>query len=414
MYLFPIFKNHSPIPMLKPFDFHCQLRDHFKKQEKTWKWFSEVKVKNEQTEEFKEELLKNTYRLDPGSEANIYKLLDNAKEKLGIIIPVTIYQSQYSQDSNAGIIFIQNEAHLVLSGPVIKSLNEEELLALIAHELSHVLLYTLENGEFEVTSRIINAIGNDYRSEDAFNETSRLFSLFTELFCDIGAFNVCGTPDIVISTLVKINTGLDKISPENYIKQADEILAKLEKGSLGESHPESFIRAKSIDLYSKSGVNAYKEISEIILGKPNLFNLNIFSKNTVFDITRELIQLIMKPKWMQSELNKAHYQQYFKDFKTDGTIMLTPELKTKINNGNNSMKDYYSYVMIDFALCDSEISEPASGHMLDLAEQMDIQESLTRIFKKELGLSDKKFNEFAKNASASLNNILESEQEKTY
>lgn len=400
--------------MPKPFDFHYRLRDHFKQQEKTWKWFSEVQVKNEQTEQLREELLKDTYRFDPLAEANIYKLLEEAKQKLGIIIPVTMYQSQSSQSTNAGILFIKNEAHLVLSGPIIKSLTEKELLALIAHELSHVLLYTIDNGDFEITSRIITAIGNDYRSEDAFNETSRLFSLFTELYCDIGAYKVCGDAEAVISTLVKIETGLDKISAESYIKQADEILCKRDKGSSGESHPESFMRAKAIDLYSKKAEASYEEISEMILGKLNLFNLNIFSRNEVHDLTRELIHLLMKPKWMQSELNKAHYQQYFKDFKTDSQVMLTPEFKSKIQNVSNSLKDYFAYVMLDFALCDPDISEPASGFMLDLAEQMEIHEFLGKAFKKELILSDKKFNEFAKKAATALNGILESEQEKTY
>jgi len=169
-----------------------------------------------------------------------------------------------------------------------------------------------------------------------------------------------------------------------------------------------------MDLYAQKEDAAYAEISEIILGKLNLFNLNIFSKDEIHALTRELIQLIMKPKWMQSELNKAHYQQYFKDFKTDSAAMLTPEFKAKINRGTASMKDYYSYVMLDFALCDTEITEPASGLMLDLAEQMELQESVAKVFKKELSLSDKKFNEFAKGAAAALNGILESEQEKTY
>ncbi len=400
--------------MIKPFEFHYKLRDYFKKQEKTWKWFAEVNVKNEQTEQFKHELLKNTYRLDQTTEKDIYELLENAKKKLGIIIPVTIYQSQYAQETNAGIIFIQNEAHMVLSGPIIKSLTQQELLALISHELSHVLLYTIEDGDFEITSRIINAIGNDYRSEEAYAETARLFSLFTELYCDIGAYHVCGNSETIISTLVKVETGLDKISAENYIKQADEILVKMQKGSVGESHPESFLRAKSIDLYAKQGREAFSGISEIILGKQNLFNLNIFSREDVYTTTRELIQLIMKPKWMQSEHNKVHYQQYFKDFKTDSAIMLTPKLKTKLNGGSNSMKDYYSYIMLDFALADPDISEVASGHVLDLAEQIEIKESLVKAFKKEMNLSDKKFNEYAKGAASALNSILESDQEKTY
>jgi hypothetical protein len=44
--------------MIKPFSFHSDLRDYFKKQGKTWSWFSEEKVKAEQQEAFKTDLLK--------------------------------------------------------------------------------------------------------------------------------------------------------------------------------------------------------------------------------------------------------------------------------------------------------------------------------------------------------------------
>ena len=35
---------------LVPFPFHTELRDHFKKRERTWKWFGEQKVKDEQAQ----------------------------------------------------------------------------------------------------------------------------------------------------------------------------------------------------------------------------------------------------------------------------------------------------------------------------------------------------------------------------
>src|SRR3954468_22672653 len=126
--------------MIKPFPFHSDLRDYFKKQDKTWSWFSEEKVKAEQQEAFKTDLLKNSYRIDPNTEPKVYEILNKAKDKLGIIIPITIYQSQ-SMDNNAGVVFFENEAHIILSGTILKLLNDDELLVLFGHELSHILLF---------------------------------------------------------------------------------------------------------------------------------------------------------------------------------------------------------------------------------------------------------------------------------
>lgn len=399
---------------MKPFDYQYQLRDHFKKQEKTWNWFSGSRTKAEQTEQFKTELLKNSYRLDPRAEPAVYTYVRQAKELLGIGLPVTVYQSQHSGDNNAGIILMDGEAHLVLSGTILSLLDEKEMLALVAHELSHVLLYTMENGDFETTSRIIYAIANDYRSDDSYLETARLFSLFTELFCDLGSLRVCGDAHVVISTLVKIQTGLGKISPESYLNQSEEILAKEAAGSGADSHPESYIRAKSVALFAEKGNEAYAPVSEMIFGHPGLFTLNVFSKVTVQENTKRLVQLLLKPKWMQSEFHKAHYRLYFKDFQIDSGAVLTPELKAQVNQANASLKEYYAYVLLDFALCDPDLGEPASGLVLDLAEQLGIQEFVAKAFKKEMELSEKKFDEFAKNAASALNRILESERENIY
>lgn len=399
---------------MKPFDFHYRLRDHFKAQEKTWNWFSAAALKAEQTDRFRTELLKNTYRLNPQADAGVYAHVDKTKEVLGISLPVTVYQSQNTGENNAGIILMDGEVHLVLSGPVTALLNEQEMLALIAHELTHVLLYNLENGDFEITSRIIYAIANDYRSDESYQETARLYSLFTELFCDLGSLRVCGDGHAVVATLVKIQTGLSKVSSESYLKQSDEILDKAQAGSEGESHPESYIRAKSIALFLEKGEEAYPAIEALIFGQPGLFSLNLFSQKKVQQTTRRLLQLLLKPKWMQSAFNKAHAQLYFPDFQTDAEAVLTAELKEQVQQANTSLKDYYAYVMLDFALCDSELSEPASGLVLDLGEQVGLAESLGKAFKKEMELSDKRFDELAKNAALSLNRIQESERENPY
>nr|MBK9649814.1 M48 family metalloprotease [Bacteroidota bacterium] len=400
--------------MIKPFHFQYQLCNYFKAQKKTWQWFSETKNQTEQTKHFRTELLKNTYRLEQNSDKAIYDLVDIAKQKLGIVIPVSVYQSQNSNQNNAGIIFFENEGHLILSGPIIKLLNNDELLALISHELAHILLFTIDDGDFEITNRIINSIASDYRSANAYAETARLYSLFTELFCDFNSYQVVQNSATIISTLIKIETGLDNVSPENYLKQADEIMAATEIGSTADTHPESFLRAKAISLFAADANNANMVIPELIMGKQNLYTLNIFSQSEIQATTMQILQLVLKPKWMQTEMNKNLYRQYFTDYKSDSNAIVNKELQNKIGGVSNSMKDYFAYVLLDFALCDGDISEPASAFVLDLAENLQLKKSLTKAMQKELKLSDKKLDAYCKSATTTLNKILESSHENIY
>jgi predicted DNA-binding WGR domain protein len=102
-------------------------------------------------------------------------------------------------------------------------LSEEELLAVLAHELTHVQLYTQLNGEVEVADRIITAMANNGGSTSAHYETARLFKLYTEIFCDRGAYAVTGNYAPIISSLVKIATGLQTVNADSYIKQAADV-----------------------------------------------------------------------------------------------------------------------------------------------------------------------------------------------
>jgi hypothetical protein len=400
--------------LLKPFPFHEKLKEYFKIQDKTWKWFADEKTISSQNEAFKTDILKNSYRITKEEEPKIYELLEQAKDKLGVIVPVTIYQSQYVEMNNASIVIFESEAHLVLSGAILKILNEEELLALLAHELSHVLLYTFDNGNYEIANRIINAIANDGSSELYYNETARMYQLYTELFCDLGAYKVCGNINPVICTLVKVNTGLEKVSAESYLQQASEILERIESGSEGTTHPELYIRAKSLELFTQNETEFYTKIEELVRGKMDLYQLNIFSKQELYSTTKDLIDIVLKPKWTQSEHCIVLYKQYFTAYNRNQEVLIDESFKAKINLSKANTKDYFSYVMLDFAMCDNDLKEPFIGLVLDLAEQIGLQDNLKAIFKKELRLTDKAFKEMSQKTASTLNEILESEQEKTY
>jgi hypothetical protein len=299
-------------------------------------------------------------------------------------------------DNNAGVVFFENEAHIILSGTILKLLNDDELLVLFGHELAHILLFSVENGDFEITNRIINTIATDGNSELFYYETARLYQLYTELFCDLGALKVSGSLDTTIQTLVKLNTGLEKVSAESYLKQANEILERIKEGSEGETHPENFIRAKSLQIFETDEANFYTKVAEIISGKTDLHQLNLFSKKAVFDITKDLISIFLKPNWTRSDYSTALYKQYFSNLDLNSKAFIDDDFKLKIDNSKKNLKDYYTYIMLDFALCDPDLKEGFIGHILDISEQLGLEENLKVILKKELNLTEKIINHSVK------------------
>lgn len=402
--------------MLTLLPYHQKVKDHFRQQPKTWDYFAQSKNKEEQLAQFKTELLKNTYKFDPATENFIYDKVTIAKEKLGLEkLAVTVYQAQYTDELNASIVYMSNEAHIVFSGPVTKLLVEEELLAVLAHELTHIKLYSMLDGELEVADRIITAIANNYNSEASYFETARLFRLYTEIFCDRGAYSVLENISPVITSLVKVSTGLEKVNAESYLKQADEIfLAEADLKTVGISHPENFIRAKAIQLWHEKKDTSEEEIIKMIEGISDLDKLDIFRQKELSNLTREFLQLFLKPKWFQSTMVIGQAKQYFADFAWDENALLKEKMTDFISKAHQSVKDYLGYILLDFALVDSTLEEIPSGWAFQFAEDLQLKEVYDAIIKKEMKFSDKKLQQHKEKMLAAYSEVKENEGEQIY
>lgn len=402
--------------MLTPLPYHRQVRDYFRQQTKTWDYFALAKNKEEQLNEFKTELLKNTYKFDPVADHAIYSKIDLAKNKLGLTeLPVTVYQAQYTEELNAAIVYINREAHIVFSGPVISLLTEEELLAVLAHELTHIKLYSLLDGELEIADRIITAIANNHSSEAAYYETARLFRLYTEIFCDRGALLVTGNHEPVITSLVKMSTGLRQVQAETYLRQADEIFAADAKTrSAGVSHPENFIRAKALQLWQSQVADVEKAISDMVEHIIELDRLDIFQQQEMAALTRRFLQLFLKPKWIQTTLVISLARQYFADFSRDEAAVLDAPFIEKLNGFHSSIKDYLAYVLFDFVMADPSLEQIPAGWAFQFAEDAQLKEQLDAIVKKEGKLSDKKLQQHKQQSLTAYYAVKENEGEQIY
>lgn len=402
--------------MSEPIAYHVKVRDYFRKQTKTWDFFAAAQNREVQLEKYKTDLLKNTYKFDPENDARIYDRVTLAKEKLGLQqLAVTVYQAQYTDELNASIVMLGHEAHIVFSGRITQLLSDDELLAVIAHELSHIRLFALLGGDLEITDRIITSIGNRYDSEPAYYETARLFRLYTEIFCDRGAYEVLQQTAPVITSLVKAATGLDNVSAESYVKQAEEIFSSSDPVKTQSiSHPENFIRARAVQLWHEKGKDADAEIEKMIEGITDIDALDLFRQKELSDFTLTFLKLYLKPRWFRTSLVLSQAREFFKDYNPDDAVLLTAEFTDKVTAAHASVKEYLAYILLDFALLDALLEEVPFGWAFQFAEDAGLKETFDTVVARELKMSDKKLKAHKQNVLSAFYDVKEGENEQIY
>jgi hypothetical protein len=390
---------------LSPFPFHVQLRDHFKQRERTWKWFSEQQVKEEQAKAHRTALLKNTYRLDPATYATAYALAAQAVKALNIDAEVTLYQEQNTTQLNAGISILGKEAHIVLSGRLMELLTEKELLTLLGHELAHYLFYALDGGEHEIANRVVYAIANDERSEDVHVETARLYSLYMELFCDRGAMLAAQDVEAVLSCLIKLHTGLAQVNTASYVQQAEEVVTASNEGSEAVTHPENYLRCLALHYWHNDPDASTERIERLIRGPLDINNLDLFRQKELQVLTQDVLLLAVKPGWIFSTAIGALCRSYFPELKRRPDAYVTDALREQVKNAAKDTRNYLCYVLLDVARCDSEQEEVPLGHMLELAELLGLTTEFDAILRKELKLGARELKQLKDRAMEGLSKM---------
>jgi hypothetical protein len=368
------------------FFYHQRVAAFFKAKTRLWQYFSEIPLTNN-SPSFKNDLLKSTYRLDPETEPRLYAAVAKVRETLQVKQQVTVYQLMDGGDLNAHVYTESEAVHIVFSGQALKLLDEKELLAVLAHELGHVLLFNLE--DYNTSNKILNALSNQVVAGNEYLETARLFDLYTELFCDSMALRVTGDPNAAIASLVKMSTGLEQVSAESYIRQATEIFEQDKVVTENATHPEMFIRAYALHLQATQAGSWEVQIRPVIEGHAPLNQLDIFAREELAVHTRTLLDHLLAAPELQSPELLNLFNQYYPGEKINPAPLPEPELGAY----DNSCRDYLAYTLLDFAMADKETEEQVLERAFVLAKTTGITDNLAAILRKELKLSSKKYNE---------------------
>jgi hypothetical protein len=341
-------------PLLEPLPYHRQVVAYLRAEEAdVWRWACSAESREEHAAKVRDALLKETYRLDRDAHPRLHAICDLAVARLGLKVPVTLYQAGEGA-MNASLFFLPDEAHVVFFGAMLDRLNDAELQALLGHELSHHILWTVENGVFHAADRVLNATQSDPRASSSQHQTARRYRLFTEVFADRGSALAAGRLDAATTTLVKAHTGLADVSAASYLKQVQEVLGRDGAATEQHSHPDIFIRARALELWCAADPAADTWLTRALNGPLTTDSLDLLDQQTLTAISREVIAQVLRPRCLRSDAMLAHARRFFAEIAP--AEVFDASLATRLTD-LPGVHDYVAALLMDFALVDRELED---------------------------------------------------------
>jgi Zn-dependent protease with chaperone function len=367
--------------------YHVAVRDFLKHSETDlWQWFASQRLSSKAWDDVRFDLLKSAYRVSRDDQPELYVAAEEVAKKLGASVPITIYQAQNPQGHNASLAFTPGEVHVVLHGPLATELAPTELQAILAHELAHYLLWDRWEGEMQIAFDVLQALVTDSQAHPAHFATWRLYRLYTEVFCDRVALLLTKDLSTVVSALVKVETAVNTINPQSFLRQADEIFAREDAKTDGVTHPETYIRARALRLWSEHHPERDELIARMIEGNPSMDELDLLAQQRLVQSTRRLLEALFAHRWLCTDLMLAHAKLFFDDFLPAEPIAIDSQLAPQLRNAHRSVRDYFAFILLDFVAAERDLGEPLIAAVLTIAEQLEMKERLIELLRQELKL----------------------------
>jgi len=377
---------------LQPLAYHAKVVDHLRRHEPdVWRWASARRNEDEQRETLRALLLRDTYRIEEQGHAGVHQVLAQAMVRLGILAPATLYQSP-GQEMNAALVFVPDEVHIVLQGPVLERLSQDELLALFGHELAHYVLWSGHEGSFLIAERILADALASPDASASLRETYRRFALHTELYADRGGAIAAGAVGPAVSTLVKVQTGIGTVDPAAYLRQASEIESSEAGASMAHSHPETFIRARALSLWWEGAANLDSWIDSRLHGRLALAQLDLPGQLRLQEMTRGFLAYFLDGTQLASEAVLAQVRTLFPDWSSNEPV-IAPEAFGE-DAVDDAVRDYLNALMLDLALADADQREPALLRAGQVAQQLGSLEGLRRNLRRDAGFGKRELDRY--------------------
>lgn len=366
---------------LVPLTYHENVVAHLRSEERhAWEWSSSGALTQE-VGEIRDTMLRDTYRLEQAGHPQVFDACRTAMTRLGIEAPITLYQAN-DGTMNASLVYVPGEIHLVFFGPILEKLDQAELLALMGHELSHYLLWSMGEGEHYRASRVFDHALSYPDAKPSHRETARLLSLHTELFADRGAAIAAGAPEPAVAVLVKVMTGLTNVDPAAYLRQAQEVEAAGSR-SQGISHPEAYLRARAVQLWWAADPDLSHWLEKHLRGPLSIEALDLLGQSRLTQMTRAFLARFMAEVDESSEEITTQLRAVFPDFGRQEEVPLDLA-EIGVERIDDATRDYFIALMFDLAMADADATETTMLAAAKIAAEIGATERLTGALRRDL------------------------------
>ena len=201
--------------------------------------------------------------------------------------------------------------------------------------------------DWEITRRIIDAILEKKEKGSGFWQMARIYRLYSAIARDRAAGEVYVTEDPV----------------------------------------EHQLRLRALQLWQEQGEAAGGLIARLIEGTQELGNLDVFGRERMRDLTRELVRAFLRPARMRSAPVVSLALAYFPDLTWPEEMPARDDRRPlqSMAAEHGSIRDYFAFVLIDLALADPLLEEQAVPRAVTFASQLGIARSFAHLYNENYG-----------------------------